>query len=149
MGKISERFQQEKYEVFFGHDMPIGGYKYIEDYSEEVKRDFFIALFKLFVSCEKGDFDVDNTIDDVDVSFDDEFGYYGEDDYDEFIESLEGKDVRLTKKEKATLHKYLANLLDEVVDFERDAYDPDYEDSDIEDAIEDKSFVIVVATRSL
>ena len=151
MSKISDYFKDDEYLVFFGHDMPEQGYKYIEDYDEEVSREFFIALFKLFVSSRNSDSDeYYNTFEGVNYCFDDEFGCYDEDeDYSEFIESLEEKDFSLTKRETTLLKKYLTNLIDDITSFEEEEYDPDYADSDIEDAIENKGFVIVLSTHSL
>ena len=151
MSKISEYFKDDEYLVFFGHDMPEQGYKYIEDYEEEVGREFFIALFKLFISSRNSESDeYYNTFECVNFCFDDEFGCYDEDaDYNEFIESLEEKDFSLTKKEITLLKKYLTNLINDIVAFEEGEYDSDYADPDIEDAIENKSFVIVLSTHSL
>ena len=151
MSKIGDYFKNDEYLVFFGHDMPEQGYKYIEDYDEDVSREFFIALFKLFISRKTNDPDEDQgTFAGVNFCFDDEFGCYDEDEnYSEFIKSLEEEDFSLTKKEIILLKKYLTNLIDDVTSFEEEEYDPDYANSDIKDAIENKSFVIVLSTHSL
>ena len=151
MSKISDYFKDDEYLVIFGHDMPEQGYKYIEDYDEEVSREFFIALFKLFILSRNSKSDKDyNNFEGVNFHFDDEFGCYNEDEnYNEFIEGLEEKDFCLTKKETTLLKKYLTNLIQDITSFEEEEYNADYADSDIENAIENKSFVIMFSTHSL
>ena len=152
MSKIKEYFNKEKYSVVFGHEMPAGEYEYIEDYCDEVSQEFFVALFKLFVAEEKDiDFGYSSMFNDVEYSFDAEFACYDEEceGLDELIESLEENDISLTKTEEKMLKEFFAKQIDDVVSFEEDAYDPDWEDSALEDAIENKSFVIVISTQSL
>ena len=147
MSKIGEYFKNDEYTVFFSHGMPVSGYKLIEDYDEDVSREFFIALFKLFISSQNKCF---HTFEGVNFCFDDEFGCYDEDEnYSEFVESLQEKVFSLTEKETTLLKEYLTNLIDDITSFEEEEYDPDYSDSDIEDAIENKSFVIMFSTHSL
>ena len=152
MSKIKEYFNKEKYSVVFGHEMPAGEYEYVEDYRDEVSQEFFVALFKLFVAEEKEiDFGYSSLFNDVEYSFDADFGCYDEDcdEIDELIEELDEKDIRLTQAEEKMLKKFFEKQIDDVVAIEEDAYDPDWEDSAIEDAIENKSFVIVISTQPL
>ena len=151
MNKIEKHFDNERYVVFFGHEMPVAGYRYIEDYDDEVDREFFIALFKLFVNFIKHEHDTSyDTFKGVNYYFDEDFGCYDDDEFlGNFINELDENDIRLSKKEEKLIGDFLINLVDDVASFEESEYCEDYEDSDIEEAIEDKSFVIVLSTRSL
>ena len=105
-------------------------------------------MFVLSKENDSGEFY--NTFEGVNFCFDDDFGNYDENEgYDDFVESLEKKDADLTKEEFDLLKEYLTNLIEDVVSFEADEYDSDFADSDIEDAIQNKRFVIVISTNSL
>jgi len=148
MNKIEDYFKNDEYHVFFGHDMPIPGYEYIEDYDEEISRELFVALFKLFIRYKRSD-DICNTYAKVMYCFDDEFGYYnGDENYGSFIESLKTEDYQLSNSEENLLKDFLNNLIDGVTEFEESEYDPDFADPFIEYAIENEEFVIVFSSHS-
>ena len=151
MGKINDYFTDDEYLVVFGHDVLKQGCKYVEDYAKKVNREFFIALFKLFVTSIKNSTDkYYNTFEGIAYYFDDEFGIGDRNpEHYDFIENLGRKDLLLTKKEYSLIKNYFTNLIDDIIAFEEEKCGVDNTDFNIKESIKNKNFLIVLSTSSL
>lgn len=151
MSRINDYFTDDEYLVVFGHDMLKQGYNYVEDCTEKVSRELFIALFKLFVTGIKNNTGISyNTFEDIAYYFDDEFGIGDRNPkhYD-FIDNLEDKDLLLTKKEYSLIKICFTNLINDIIVFEKEKCGVDDKDFNFKKSIKNKSFLIVLSTDSL
>ena len=143
---IADFYTQERYAIARGYGMPYGMYEVVDLGSDDVSRDLFVALFKLW--CAEVRFDAHYEEIAVSHEFSDPFGVIDDDDdaFDEFWESIEEGDVVLSAAEIKAINDYLSEILDGVEDNESslcsdEGYD---EDGEIQSVIDDHSFVIYI-----